>query len=382
MERHFTMPNVKIMLVDDEPRNLDVLAEMLAQRDNEVLTFPNGRSALKAGREERPDLMLLDICMPDMDGFEVCRRLKQSADTKDIPVIFLSALDDTNDKVCGFEAGAVDYITKPLQVAEVLARVDTHVQLRQYQTRLEDMLEERSAKLLEANRRLRTWNRAKSDWLNVIAHEMRTPLNGICSLADLVFDGLATTEELRELKPEYTQSRERIQTLIDDASLLVSLDVGNEEFTPASCQVNDVLAAAVASIPEDMKESTNIQVEPAPEQTINVADANLLERCVGHLLFTAVQCVEENGTIQLFAEHGDNNEAVIVIRTSGPRLPDEDFDTFFEVGGQKTLVRGGGDFGLRPALAKKLIELFHGKLNIKNKNDNGIVITARLPRAT
>jgi sigma-B regulation protein RsbU (phosphoserine phosphatase) len=132
-------PNSKetILLVDDTPDNLRLLSQILAERDYKVRAATNGERALQTARLDPPDLILLDIRMPGINGFEVCVSLKLNGKTRDIPVIFISALDDVADKVKAFEVGGVDYITKPFQYEEVIARVETHLALRRLQLELE-----------------------------------------------------------------------------------------------------------------------------------------------------------------------------------------------------------------------------------------------------
>jgi response regulator RpfG family c-di-GMP phosphodiesterase len=130
-----------VMVVDDNPANLKLLEDMLRQHGYEVRSFPRGRLALAASDQEPPDLILLDINMPEMNGYEVCEQLKSSARLADIPVVFLSALNSIEDKVKGFRSGGVDYISKPFQFEEVQARVETHLQLRRAQQAEHDLLE-------------------------------------------------------------------------------------------------------------------------------------------------------------------------------------------------------------------------------------------------
>ena len=146
-----------IMVVDDTPANLRLLDDLLRQQGYRVRLFPRGALALKAAAANPPDLILLDIMMPDMDGFEVCRQLKANPALNDIPLIFISALADTDNKVKAFEHGAMDYVTKPFQEAEVLARVRTHLALyamqqaqARQQARLAELVDERTADLLRA----------------------------------------------------------------------------------------------------------------------------------------------------------------------------------------------------------------------------------------
>ncbi len=129
--------NSNILIVDDTPENLTVLRQMLKEHGYHARPALSGKIALKAAQADIPDLILLDIMMPGMDGFEVCKKLKSNADTRDIPVLFISALNEAADKVKGFEAGGVDYITKPFHTAEVFARVETHLTIRHLQKKMQ-----------------------------------------------------------------------------------------------------------------------------------------------------------------------------------------------------------------------------------------------------
>lgn len=152
---HLTQSNRTIMVVDDTLANLELLSQILLAKKYQVHTTTNGIMALQTAREVLPDLILLDIKMPDMDGYEVCQHLKADEQTNTIPVIFISALDDLTDKVKGFDVGGVDYITKPFQIADVLARVKIHLTLRSLQKQLQTA-NERLAEQLQKSERLNT----------------------------------------------------------------------------------------------------------------------------------------------------------------------------------------------------------------------------------
>lgn len=137
----------KILAVDDTPASLKLLTDILKSEGYDVRSAINGELALRSARANPPELVLLDIRMPEMDGFEVCRRLKAQPETGNVPVIFVSALTDTDEKVRGFELGAVDFVTKPYQREELLARVRTHLEVDRLRNRLEDMVEERTRSL-------------------------------------------------------------------------------------------------------------------------------------------------------------------------------------------------------------------------------------------
>jgi PAS domain S-box-containing protein len=155
--------NHTILLVDDNPTNLSVAVNYLAEHGFQIIVARDGETGLRLARQEQPDLILLDVLLPGMDGFEVCRRLKAEERTQEIPVIFMTIVTKAEDKVRGFEAGGVDYITKPFQHEEVLARVITHLCLRNLARRLEEAneslekrVEERTAALTQANQELQT----------------------------------------------------------------------------------------------------------------------------------------------------------------------------------------------------------------------------------
>ncbi len=135
-------PTDSILLVDDQPANLQLLSQTLESLGSKLLFAKNGESALAIAQKARPDLILLDIMMPGIDGFEVCRRLKANPDTRKIPVIFLSALDETGDKVRGLQLGAVDYVAKPFQPEEVIARVNTHLTIHRLSSEVQQQRDE------------------------------------------------------------------------------------------------------------------------------------------------------------------------------------------------------------------------------------------------
>jgi two-component system, NtrC family, sensor kinase len=173
-----------IMLIDDTPGNLRLLENVLSQRGLDVRPFTSGKMAIKAAENERPDLVLLDIMMPEMDGFEVCRQLKENEQLKDIPVIFISAMSETLDKIKAFSSGGVDYVTKPFQLEEVTARVETHLKLRQIQVELN----QKTQKLQQTVNELKLTQKQliqseKMASLGVltagIAHEINNPVNYI-----------------------------------------------------------------------------------------------------------------------------------------------------------------------------------------------------------
>ena len=175
-----------IVVIDDTPENLDLLDDILTKRNFDVRLFVNGKKALNSIEKNLPDLILLDIMMPDMDGYEVCSILKANKKLKDIPVIFISAKGDTFDKVKAFETGGIDYITKPFHVDEVIARVEVQCKLRIFQRELENKnqsLQEALNKLADTqNKLIQSEKMASLGTLTAgIAHEINNPVNAINS---------------------------------------------------------------------------------------------------------------------------------------------------------------------------------------------------------
>jgi CheY-like chemotaxis protein len=208
----------QILIVDDRPTNLKILCDFLIDYGFDVLVAKNGEAAIEKLQKASPDLILLDVMMPGIDGFETCRRLKELPKTKDIPVIFLTALSDTVDKVKGLEIGGVDYITKPIQQEEVLARINVHLRICSLNKELK-----KAKEVAEAA------NRAKSEFLTNMSHELRTPLNGILGMAQILQSSNAIpAEEIEKINLIY-ESGSHLLTLLQDILDLAKIEAGKIE---------------------------------------------------------------------------------------------------------------------------------------------------------
>ena len=170
-----------LLIVDDMPDNAKVLLEFFKRKGFKVLTAEDGEEALQMTEQAHPDLILLDVMMPGMDGFEVCRRLKSNENTREIPILFVTALADTVDKLNGFDLGAADYITKPFQYKEVLARVNAHLSLRKLQRQLQTQ-----------NKLLQKRNLELDAFAHTVAHDLKNPLSAVMALSNMLANSCST----------------------------------------------------------------------------------------------------------------------------------------------------------------------------------------------
>ena len=213
---------MKVMLVDDIRKNLELLKKTLDPYGYKVVLVSSGERALQIVPEFKPDLILLDIIMPGIDGFEICRRLQAEKETKDIAIIFLTAINDPENIIKGFKLGAVDYVTKPFRLEEICARVETQLQL-QYSKQ----------QLLEQNKKLKELQEIKNKFLGMVVHDLRNPLNGISGFAEMIVEEGAEidTDEIKYCATKITASGKIMTTLIDDLLDISVIECGQLEMT-------------------------------------------------------------------------------------------------------------------------------------------------------
>ncbi len=375
-----------ILVVDDTPENLRMMVQLLSELYGNVRPTTSGKAALIAVAKKLPDLILLDARMPEMDGYEVCRRLKQQAESKDIPVIFISSLDETEDKVKAFQAGGVDYVTKPFQIDEVLARVSAHLQIHRLQQalvgqneQLEKMVDKRTQQLSEANSKLSVLSEAKSDFLNLISHELRTPLNGLLGAMDLALAEIENHTLAADLKGIYEASRQRLLALLENALLLSQMQVQSGHFSSNTSSLDDVLQAAC-------QEATNL-ADPHVVKLTQIPSG--LGQVVGDWVFLnkALLCLIE--TVVKFAKPGEEIQiqghpfatgVCLVMECRGHSLPEAELPHFFEALSVSKTLKQGGDLGLAPSVAARIISLLGGRIQIRNRQPCGIQLEAWLAR--
>jgi DNA-binding response OmpR family regulator len=369
---------VEIMVVDDHPSNVLLLQEMLRRKGYGVTTFLGGRDALASARIVPPDLILLDINMPDLNGYETCKLFQQDPTLASIPVIFLSALDQTADKMKAFRSGGVDYISKPFEFEEVHARVETHLKLSCLQKRLRD--QNLHLELAQAHRQLSQLDQAKSEFLHMISHELRTPLNGLLGAADLILSEIECIPDAAELAEMLVESRQRILSLVDSALLLTQIEVEGGRFQAGEVNLREVLTAA-AERAAKLAAARRVRVE-APQEPVEWTTGNreLLVRAWQALLETAVRFSGAGDSVTVRSEN--LQDAIgIVIDTSTGTIPGSALPHFFHLFGLDESSTAAGHLGLEPAMAKRILCLWGSSVEVENREPAGIRISVRCPRA-
>lgn len=381
------MSQSDIMIVDDNPANLKLLEDMLVQQGHKVRSFPVGRLALTAAKKRAPQLILLDINMPEMNGYQVCESLKSTPELAGIPVIFLSALGETEDKVKAFQVGAVDYVSKPFQFEEVHARVRTHLKLHTLQRALQsqnEQLEEkvaaRTLELSQANERLTILDRSKNEFLNLISHEFRTPLNGLLGVSEIILGSMPATERNNQLGGLYQRSRRRILSILDDALLLTEIDVSGERFQAAPFSMSAAVGRALEKTAEFAMSRRVTLTLPALDMGLVSGSEDLLVRAMQALVETAVKFSADGGTVRLSREVATDSRKV-VIESHGRTIPAYAIAKFFDVFAIGEAMTPGGDLGLAPALAYRILSLFGGSVSVANIEPPGIRLTISLQSA-
>jgi CheY-like chemotaxis protein len=232
----FKPENFLILVVDDMTQNLQILMSILEKVGYNISFALSGKQTLERLTKVKPDLILLDLMMPDLDGLEVCKRLKVNPDWCDIPVIFLTASHEPDKLLEAFEKGAVDYVTKPFKTAELLARVKTHLELKQTRDELKNMTEE----LEIARDSALELSNLKSQFLANMSHEIRTPMNGVLGMTDLLLN-----TELNQQQRDYLKilrgSGEDLLKLIEDILEISKLEMGATKLSYTSFDLRELL---------------------------------------------------------------------------------------------------------------------------------------------
>lgn len=375
-----------ILIVDDTPANLQLLSDMLRQQGFRPRPVPGGEMALRAAEASPPDLILLDVNMPGLDGFETCARLKRDPKLAPIPVIFVTAFNELASKVRGFEVGAVDYITKPFQFEEVEARVRLHLELARLRieqtrhvTQLQEAVARRTAELAAARSRLEILDRAKTDFLSLISHEIRTPLNGAFGVTELLLAN-STDPAIAEYSELYAQSRQRLLALLDDAMLLSQIGDGVDTGAREQCALEDLLEeACVRAMPLAEYHHVRLSTPPAGLGLVR-GSADYLVRALQGILETAIKFAGPHTMVHWNGDQ-DGSRTWLSMEAFGRTVPPSAQPHFFDLLAVRETILPGGDLGLGLPLAERIVRLHGGSVQVDNLSPPGIRLTVRFEAA-
>jgi signal transduction histidine kinase len=359
-----------ILVVDDTPANLQMLVGLLNDRGYRPRPVASGRLALQAAKNDPPDLILLDIGMPEMNGYQVCERLKADPQLCDIPVIFISAHTETDDKVQAFRAGGVDYVTKPFQIEEVQARVAVQLELRR-QRRL----------LKENNDELRRLEKLRDDLVHMIVHDLRSPLSAISG-----YLGLALRAGRGEISPgilhdieDALKATSKMTSMVNavlDASML---EGGRMKLKIGSCDLGLVVEEVVAGL-RVIAEDRRLVIGPRRGNTTATADKEIVARVVQNLVSNALKFTPAGGEIRIGVDP-DEGGVRIWVADDGPGILPEHRDKIFEKFGRVETrgadrVRG---MGLGLTFCKLAVEAHGGRIGVGGEAGTGSVFWFIVP---
>jgi signal transduction histidine kinase len=376
------MHKESILIVDDTSDNLRFLSTTLTKEGYEVLTAINGSVALIGARTALPDLILLDIKMPGIDGYEVCQKLKADAQTQEIPVIFLSVLDEALDKVKAFAVGAVDYITKPFQVEEVLARVKNQLALRSLQKKLTEQnsqLRHLEAELRLALEKEKELSQLRSEFMSLISHEFRTPLTTILSSDQLLQRyGKRLSEEKQQNHHERIQNAVGYMTqLLEDVLLVGTAEAGKLKFEPTLIDVVAFCGDLVETLQMNTTQHKLIFVSDSEELYAQM-DKKLLGHIFTNLLSNAIKFSPKGGTVQ-FDLVSSSGSVILRIQDNGIGIPAKDLPQLFESFSRASNVDCIQGTGLGLTIVKKSVDLHGGQIAVESEVRLGTTFTVTLP---
>ncbi len=359
------IPN--ILIVDDIAENLKVLGDILKSEGFKVRPVLSGSLALQVAEKEKPDLVLLDIMMPGLDGFEVCRRLKENPELKNVPVIFISALTDTSDIVAALTAGGVDYITKPFQAAEVIARVRTQLTL------------------YFQSRELLNLNATKDKFFSIIAHDLQSPINSFLGMTQMMAEEIKNLSptEVEEMSRMLNKSASNLFGLLENLLQWSMMQRGITVFSPERFILKDKILNCIA-IAFDATQNKDLQTDIHIPGNLEVfADIRMFETVMRNLYSNAVKFTPRGGKIFISVGMTENNFIEISVRDTGIGMNEDLAGRLFLPNGQ-TGRKGTDDepsSGLGLILCKDFVERHGGKIGVKSEPEHGTTISFTVPYA-
>lgn len=370
----------KILIVDDVSKNIQILGNILSQKNYQIAYAQNGQQALDICEIQEFDLILLDIMMPGLDGYEVCNRLKSNPKTSDIPIIFLTAKADMDSIIKGFETGGQDYITKPFNAAELLARVNNHLlikrqqgQLREMNNNLEYLVQKRTAELEKANHKLSVLDQAKSNFLALISHEIRTPLNGVIGLTELLNE-----TEINERQKEYITNLKEVSSRLykfsNTALLITSLKISSNlpEVLPVS--LLNIIDNSINEFKAENPDTTiDIKVNRPETDHLVMLDSELIKICFKQIIENTDKFSTSSPLLELSINKTDAGVSV-VFKDNGPGFSEQSFESLFDLFSAGDILHREGT-GLGLAAVKLVLDAHEAEIQIENDEGAKVTIT-------
>jgi CheY-like chemotaxis protein len=385
---------MKVLIVDDININRMVLRVAFEADGHTTREAADGIEALQILAREKVDVVLSDILMPRMDGYRLCHEIRTNIGLSDLPiVIYTSTYTSPSDERLACSLGADRFLKKPAPFQTILTALHEAIAmphtaprpeawqevevLKEYSDRLVAKLEKKNIELAEANARLTILDVAKNEFLTVISHELRAPLNGLFSVGDLILAGMPHTEDNRKLEGMFRRSRQRLLSIVEDVLLLTEIDVNSEQFRCAPVSLNTALGCAVKGATE-FADSRHVKFTgPSTNWGLVVGDEDLLARAMRSLLETAVKFSEKRMSVDLTHEVvGDTTR--VIIESHGLTVSSTAMPKFFDVFSIGEALTSGGDLGLGPAVAHRILSLFGASVSVENLEPAGIRLTVSL----
>jgi len=355
--------NPKILIIDDIASNIQVVANLLKKHNYNISYAQSGKAGIERAQQISFDLILLDIMMPEMDGYEVCIKLKQDPKTKDIPVIFLTAKTNEDSLKKGFDSGGVDFISKPCKANELPAKVSTHIQLKM----VREILSETNINLQKANQ-------DKDKLLSIIAHDLSNPFSVLITFSKLLIDSyedFSKEDVLTYLKTFYQTSKQGYN-LLDNLLKWSKSQTGKMDVEPVTIDLKDIVEENITLLYSQATSKKIILTNHVPEGLIAFADLNMILTVIRNLISNAIKFTNERGTVDISGS-SHQNFIEITVKDSGVGIGEEDLEKLFRIDVKHSTTGTANErgTGLGLMLCKEFIERNNGKLLAKSKLNEG-----------
>ena len=377
-----------IMVVDDTLANLRFLVEVLKRHDYIARPIPNGKQALLSAQTAPPDVILLDIMMPGMDGYEVCEQLKADPRTRDIPVIFLSALYQTADKIKAFEVGGVDFITKPFQIEEVIARVDTHLTLRNLQKQLKENnellrqeIDERKRmeeQLRKQARELETRNEELDAFSHTVAHDLKEPLAvllGYSEVLEVAYTRVSKAE-LDACLQGIARSALKMGSIISELLLLASVRQ-MDDVAVTILEMGDYIEDIKIRL-GDMIKTRAVEIHVPESWPVAWGHGPWIEEVWVNYISNAIKYGGHPPRVELGATGLIDGMVQFWVRDNGPGLTNEEQERLFTPFTRLNQIRAKGH-GLGLSIVRRIVEKLGGEVGVESEVGRGSVFYFTLP---